>query len=228
MKTSTKPITIAIDGYSSTGKSTMAKALAKLLGYRYIDTGAMYRAVTLYALRHSFFDNEGKLDEKSLLKALPNIQLRFTAENEISLNGEAVEKEIRSMKVSERVSVVAAFIPVREKLVSEQQVMGAEGGVVMDGRDIGTVVFPNAELKIFMTADPVVRAKRRWAELREKGEEHTLDAVLKNLVERDEMDTTRKEGPLVQAADARVLDNSEISREDQLQLAQEWARACGA
>lgn len=228
MKTSTKPITIAIDGYSSTGKSTMAKTLAKLLGYRYIDTGAMYRAVTLYALRHNFFDSAGKLDEEALLKALPSIQLRFTAENEINLNGEAVEKEIRSMKVSERVSVVAAFIPVREKLVSEQQLMGAEGGVVMDGRDIGTVVFPNAELKIFMTADPVVRAKRRWAELREKGEEHSLDAVLKNLVERDEMDTTRKEGPLVQAADARVLDNSEISREDQLKLAQEWARACGA
>jgi cytidylate kinase len=229
MKTSNaKPITIAVDGYSSTGKSTMARALAKRLGFRYIDTGAMYRAVTLYALREELFDAEDRVNKEALLLKLPHIKLRFTASNTISLNGAVVEEEIRSMRVSERVSKVAAITEVRRKLVAEQQAMGAEGGIVMDGRDVGTVIFPDAELKIFMTADPLVRAKRRQAELAAKGEHHSLEEVLKNLVERDELDAAREEGPLVQAEDARILDNSHLSREDQLKLAESWARAAGA
>lgn len=214
-------ITIAIDGYSSCGKSTLAKALAFRLGYKYIDTGAMYRAVTLYALRHSLIDDTGIINHEELLKALPEIEIRFTLNPEthvsdVVLNEEDVEREIRTMKVSGLVSKVSAIKEVREKMVVLQRNMGKRKGVIMDGRDIGTHVFPKAELKLFMTADPDVRAKRRQDEYSSKGQYFSLEEVKHSLLQRDEEDINRKESPLIKAEDAIVLDNSDLSREEQL------------
>lgn len=211
----TKKITIAIDGFSSTGKSTVAKQLAKELGYVYVDTGAMYRAVTLYALRKKYI-SEGHFDHNALVAELPVIKLKFVFNPELGfgemyLNGENVEKEIRQMEVSQFVSKVAAIPEVREMLVAQQQQMGKEKGIVMDGRDIGTVVFPDAELKIFMTASAEERAQRRFKELSERGEEVTYNEVLKNVQERDHLDTTREDSPLVKAADAKEIDNSHLT-----------------
>ncbi|MCF6308111.1 MAG: (d)CMP kinase [Flavobacteriaceae bacterium] len=224
-----KKITIAIDGFSSTGKSTVAKQLADYLDYIYVDTGAMYRAVALFALDNKLL-SENNFNKEELIKMLPEIYLEFkknkdSGKIEIFLNGQNVEKEIRTMYVSGFVSPVAAIPEVRRKLVSLQHKMGIEKGIVMDGRDIGTVVFPEAELKIFMTANTDVRAKRRYDELKEKGDNITFDEILKNVQERDFMDTTRKDSPLIKAADAIEIDNSEISQEDQfntiLQLAKD-------
>lgn len=216
-----KKITIAIDGFSSTGKSTVAKQLAKKLGYVYVDTGAMYRAVTLHAMRHSFI-TEDFVDIKGIVESLPQIALRFKFEESrgyaaIYLNGENVEDEIRTMQVSQNVSKVAAISEVREKLVSQQQKMGTEKGVVMDGRDIGTVVFPDAELKIFMTATAEERAIRRFKEMREKGQEVKYEEVLRNVQERDHLDTTRSDSPLIKAVDAVEIDNSTLSIEEQFE-----------
>ena len=216
-------ICIAIDGYSSTGKSTLAKQLAKHLNYIYVDTGAMYRAVTLYAIQNDFFNEEEDLIVSKLLDALPSINLSFKpiANDElptIHLNGVSVEKEIRNMKVSEKVSLVATIPAVRRKLVEQQHKMGEHKGVVMDGRDIGTVVFPNAELKLFMTATPEVRAQRRYDELRAQGEKLTYEEVLHNVQERDRIDTTREDSPLIKAEDAIEIDNSNISVEEQFIL----------
>jgi cytidylate kinase len=221
-------ITIAIDGYSSTGKSTVAKQLADWLEYIYVDSGAMYRAVTLFALRKGFI-SEKHFDSKKLVKALPEISLEFRKNKEgkaeIYLNGENVEKQIRNMEVSEFVSPVATISEVRKKLVQLQHQMGEGKGVVMDGRDIGTVVFPNAELKIFMNATPEKRATRRYRELTERGESVSYTEVLENVEERDHIDSTREESPLRKAADAIEVDNSEMNLEDQfhtiLQLAKD-------
>lgn len=223
-----KRITIAIDGFSSTGKSTVAKQLARALGYAYVDTGAMYRAVTLYAMRHSFV-SENFIDKEALIKALPNINLKFVFEDSrgyaaIYLNGQNVEDEIRTLEVSKYVSKIAAISEVREKLVSQQQIMGKEKGVVMDGRDIGTVVFPNAELKIFMTATSEERAVRRYKELQEKGEDVQYKEVLKNVQERDHLDTTRKDSPLVKARDAIEINNSSLTIEGQFNKILELSR----
>ncbi len=223
-----KPITIAIDGYSSTGKSTMARALAKKLNYKYIDTGAMYRGVTLFALENEFFNEVNTLNEEALKASLPKVELRFSDQNELILNARNVEGRIRGMEVSQRVSKVAALAEVRTKLVAEQQAMGKEGGIVMDGRDIGTVVFPRAELKIFMTAHPTIRAKRRLAELQSRGEEVNFEEVLENLEQRDHLDTTRAESPLKQAEDVQVLDNSDLTEAEQLEIALDWAKQRGA
>jgi len=217
-----KKITIAIDGYSSTGKSTLAKKLAQTLNYIYVDTGAMYRAVTLYALQQGMISKD-TFDSELLIHKLKEVSLDFIFnENlgfaEMYLNGVNVEDEIRSMEVSNFVSKIATVPEVRAKLVQQQQVYGRNKGVVMDGRDIGTVVFPNAELKIFMTASSEVRAQRRYLELIEKGAEVTLEEVLKNVQQRDEMDTNRKDAPLIQAVDAVVVDNSELTREEQFDL----------
>ncbi len=214
-----KKIVIAIDGVSSTGKSTMAKDLAKEIGYTYIDTGAMYRAVTLYCLQHDFF-KEGKIDEERLQGAMSHIQiaLRFNPETgrpDTYLNGVNVEKEIRGMEVAQWVSPVAALGFVRCALVAMQQEMGKEKGVIMDGRDIGTVVFPDAELKIYVTASDEVRAQRRLDELRAKGEEISFESVLENVRMRDHIDSTRAESPLRQAEDAVVLDNSHLTIAEQ-------------
>lgn len=228
MNQQNKPIIIAVDGHSSTGKSTMAKQLATKLGYRYIDTGAMYRAVALYAMQNELFDASNELNEKALFKRLDILQLRFDDRNQILLNHKPVEHLIRSMEVSGRVSKVAKVPEVRYKLVAEQQVMGHEGGIVMDGRDIGSVVFPKAELKIFMTASPEVRATRRYKELTEKGDTVDFETVLENIKERDHLDSTRAESPLIQTEDALVLDNSSITREEQLDLAIKWAHERGA
>lgn len=214
-----KKIVIAIDGYSSCGKSTMAKDLARQIGYTYVDTGAMYRAVTLYSLRNKFFI-DGKIDEAQLQAAINDIHitLKFnstTGKADTWLNGKNVEQEIRNMEVSQSVSVVAAIGFVRHHLVSQQQEMGKEKGIVMDGRDIGTVVFPNAELKIFVTARPEVRAQRRLAELQAKGEKTTFEEVLENVRSRDHLDMTRAESPLRKAVDAIELDNSDITIEEQ-------------
>lgn len=221
-------ITIAVDGYSSTGKSTVAKQLADWLDYVYVDTGAMYRAVTLYAMRNNMISNEQVATQK-LIAALPNIQLQFKKNNagkaEIHLNGENVEKHIRHLEVSEYVSPVATISEVRKKLVEQQQQMGKGMGVVMDGRDIGTVVFPEAELKIFMTASAETRALRRYNELIERGDAVTYTDVLENVQERDHIDTTREDSPLRKAKDAIEIDNSEMNLEDQfhtiLQLAKD-------
>ena len=222
-------ITIAIDGYSSTGKSTVAKQLAESLEYIYVDTGAMYRAVTLYAMRKGYI-SDGFFDKESLIAKLSTIELTFvknseTQKNEVCLNGENVEKYIRTLEVSSFVSPVATISQVRAKLVEQQQYMGEAKGVVMDGRDIGTVVFPTAELKIFMTASAEERAKRRYQELLDRGDEVQYKAVLANVIERDEIDTTRKDSPLVKASDAIEIDNTETSVEDQfyaiLQLAKD-------
>ena len=213
-----KKITIAIDGFSSCGKSTLAKQLAAKLGYVYIDTGAMYRAVTLYALRNNMVVDE-ELDTKQLISRLGDINIHFelnaNGELQTFLNGANVEREIRKIYVSQWVSPVAA--------VAQQQKMGEAKGVVMDGRDIGTTVFPNAELKIFVTADVDVRAQRRYDEMLSKGETADIDEVKQNLQERDRIDQSRSESPLRKADDAVVLDNSHITREEQLQIAYDWA-----
>ena len=217
-------INIAIDGYSSCGKSTLAKQLAKKLHYIYVDTGAMYRSVALFALENGFFESD--FDKEKLINSLNQITIRFERnENGLQtiLNGENVEESIRSMRVSERVSEVAAIPEVRKKLVSQQQEMGKEKGVVMDGRDIGTVVFPDAELKIFMTASPSVRAQRRYDELKAKGKEASMEEVKKNLEHRDYIDTHRSSDPLRQADDALVLDNTDLTPDEQLQKALDWA-----
>jgi len=208
---------IAIDGYSSCGKSTLAKALAKELRYLYIDSGAMYRAVTLYFIRNAVpVDDEAKVAE-----ALEQIHIDFHIEpgrTLIQLNGEDVSDEIRQMYVSDFVSEVSAVKAVRLAMVAQQQRMGRNKNIVMDGRDIGTTVFPDADLKIFMTADPKVRAERRYLELKNKGEDITLEEVFENLAHRDYIDTTREESPLVRATDAIVLDNTELNEEEQLQF----------
>ena len=216
-----KKISIAIDGHSSTGKSTMAKALAKRIGYAYVDTGAMYRAVTLFALRNKLIKGE-KVDEKALKEHLKRgdivITFRPTKEGKsvTVLNGKNVERYIRSMRVSNVVSIIAAIGFVRKAMVKQQQAMGKDKGVVMDGRDIGTVVLPDAEMKVFATASAEVRAQRRFDELRSKGDTTTtFEEVLANVNERDHIDSTRKESPLRQADDAVILDNSHMSIEDQ-------------
>ena len=216
-----KRITIAIDGHSSTGKSTMAKALAKKVGYAYVDTGAMYRAVTLFALRNKLIKGE-KVDEKALREHLKRgdiaITFRPTKEGKsvTVLNGKNVERYIRSMRVSNVVSIIAAIGFVRKAMVKQQQAMGKDKGVVMDGRDIGTVVFPDAEMKVFATASAQVRAQRRFDELRSKGDNTTtFEEVLANVTERDYIDSTRKESPLRQADDAVVLDNSNMTIDEQ-------------
>ena len=219
-------IIIAIDGYSSCGKSTLAKALAAQLEYVFIDTGAMYRAVALYFLRNNIdFENEAQI-----LKALAAIKLNFvynatSLKSDMVLNGENVEAEIREMRVSEKVSEVAAIGPVRDFAVAQQQAMGEFKGIVMDGRDIGTVVFPKAELKIFVTADPAVRVERRFLELKNTNPNILKEEIEANLKHRDLMDTTRERSPLKQAEDAIVLDNTNMTREEQFNLALSWAIA---
>ncbi|NKI31915.1 (d)CMP kinase [Croceivirga thetidis] len=216
-----KKVTIALDGFSSTGKSTVAKRLARELGYVYVDTGAMYRAVTLYALRKGYI-GETEKNVKALIDDLPQLKLSFQVnfdsnQSEIHLNGENVEGEIRNLRVSNKVSKIAAIQEVRQKLVEQQQKMGLEKGIVMDGRDIGTVVFPEAELKVFMTASPEHRAQRRYKELLERGEDITYEAVLKNVQERDYIDSNREISPLRKAEDAIEFDNSNLSLEEQFQ-----------
>ncbi|NBG65626.1 (d)CMP kinase [Acidiluteibacter ferrifornacis] len=220
-------IVIAIDGFSSCGKSTLAKNLAKKLSYAFIDTGAMYRAVTLYFLRKGITDFKGLSRQRviDLLKEI-NIDFRFNESKQFSdtyLNGENVEDEIRSTAVNNAVSALSQVSEVRAQMVALQQQLGAKKGVVLDGRDVGTVVFPDAELKLFMTADPVVRAQRRFDELQSKGVEISLEEVKTNLEQRDYNDTHRKEHPLVKADDAIILDNTNINREEQLQLALDLA-----
>ncbi|MBI9061029.1 MAG: (d)CMP kinase [Marinilabiliaceae bacterium] len=215
-----KKLIIAIDGHSSCGKSTVAKDLAKELGYVYIDTGAMYRSVTLFAMRNGFIA-DGTIDEKQLSAHLNAIKITFKYQpeekkNETFLNGESVEDAIRGLEVSQNVSAVSALGFVRRRLVELQQEMGIEGGIVMDGRDIGTVVFPKAELKLFMTASPEIRAQRRYDELIAKGEPVNFQEILENVKYRDHQDSTRKESPLMQADDAVVLDNSHLNKEEQL------------
>lgn len=217
-----KKIVIAIDGYSSCGKSTMAKNLARQLGYVYVDTGAMYRAVTLYALRHQLFKADGEVDAASLQRAMPDIRISFqfnaqTGKPDTYLNDELVEQEIRTMQVSERVSKIAALPFVRTALVAQQQRMGVDKGIVMDGRDIGTVVFPHAELKIFVTASAEVRAQRRYDELQQKGMPARYDDILKNVQERDYIDSHREVSPLRKAEDAIELDNSNLTIDEQQQ-----------
>ncbi|MBP4139264.1 (d)CMP kinase [Flavobacterium geliluteum] len=214
-----KKITIAIDGFSSTGKSTLAKQLAKELAYVYVDTGAMYRAVTLYTMQNNFI-NADFFDKKALIDSLSKIQLEFKFNADLGfaemyLNGENVEKQIRTIEVSNFVSKVAEVSQVRSKLVEQQQEMGKNKAIVMDGRDIGTVVFPHAELKIFMTASAETRAQRRFEELQQKGDNVSYEDVLKNVVERDYIDTHREDSPLVIADDAIEIDNSYLSREEQ-------------
>jgi cytidylate kinase len=210
-------IIIAIDGYSSCGKSSTARAVAARMGYGYIDTGAMYRAVSLYFHEHYVTLTNPHEVEKALAQI--HITFEYSAErekNEAFLNGLNVEEEIRKMYVSEMVSEVSAVVAVRRAMVAQQQKMGRQRGVVMDGRDTGTQVFPDAELKIFMTADPLIRAQRRQAELLEKGELVDLEEILENLKKRDHLDTTRSEGPLRQAEDALVLDNSYLTFDEQV------------
>lgn len=212
-------ITIAIDGFSSTGKSTLAKQLARHLGYAYVDTGAMYRAVTYYAMQKGFIA-PGHFDKEALIAALPDVSLKFVFNQDLGfaemyLNGENVEHQIRTLEVSNLVSRVAEVSQVRVKLVEQQQHMGDHKGVVMDGRDIGTVVFPDAELKLYMTASAETRAQRRYEELLEKGQQVSYDEVYKNVVERDAIDTGRADSPLVKAEDAIEIDNSHLSIQQQ-------------
>ncbi len=217
-----KKIVIAIDGHSSCGKSTMAKSLAKEIGYIYVDTGAMYRSVTLYALEHGFFNPDGSIKEKELQAAMPDIHISFklnkeTGRPETYLNDKNVEEAIRTLEVSSHVSPIATLAFVRSALVEQQQRMGEEKGIVMDGRDIGTVVFPHAELKIFVTASAEVRARRRYDELKAKGEQVNYEEILKNVQERDYIDSHRKVSPLRQADDAILLDNSNLTIAEQQQ-----------
>ena len=221
-----KKINIAIDGYSSCGKSTLAKALAKELNYSYVDTGAMYRAITLYAI-NAELAKDGEADRDGIVAALDHIDVDFVNNegiNTVRLNGVEVEGEIRSMSVSNLVSQVSRIAEVRKKLRLMQQDFSERGGVVMDGRDIGSAVLPNAELKIFMTADKAIRTQRRYDEMMAKGTKTTLEEVRKNIDERDHIDTTRKEDPLIRVPEARILDNSELSESEQLQIALNWAR----
>lgn len=214
----TPQITIAIDGYSSSGKSSMARQLAKTIGYRYIDSGAMYRAVALYALRHNMILPDMSVNEEALVKALPDIKIGFIVNDEqqyTTLNGENVELEIRKMAVSNCVSPVAAIPAVRHALVAMQQSMGEEKGIVMDGRDIGTTVFPHAEMKVFVNASAETRAQRRLDELKQKGVEATYEEILANVVNRDHIDETRAESPLRKADDAAILDNSTMTIAEQ-------------
>lgn len=222
---SSHKIIIAIDGYSSCGKSTLAKELGKRLGYNYIDSGAMYRAITLYFLRN----HVDPADPVAIIDAISNINLSFvfnedTKRSEIQLNGEDVEPYIRDMIVSEKVSEVAAIKEVRSFAVAQQKRMGKKKGIVMDGRDIGTTVFPDAELKIFMTADPEVRVMRRFKEMYATNPHISIDEVRHNLELRDYIDSNREESPLHRAADALLLDNSNLSREEQLELVLEWVK----
>ncbi len=216
-----KKITIAIDGHSSCGKSTMAKDLAREVGYVYVDTGAMYRCVTLYALRHGLFTDDG-INEEALRRALPDIKISFkfnadAGRPDTYLNDEIVERDIRTMEVSSHVSPIATLGFVREAMVAQQQLMGRDKGVVMDGRDIGTVVFPDAELKVFVTASAEVRAQRRYDELKAKGMEADYVDILKNVQERDYIDSHREVSPLRQADDALLLDNSHMTIAEQKQ-----------
>lgn len=220
-----KKIIIAIDGFSSCGKSTLAKAMAKALEYVFVDTGAMYRAIALYFLRNniSFTDNN------LISVALDEIELRFkynavSQKSDMYLNGENVEQEIREMRVSQKVSEVASIPAVRDFAVAQQQAMGVDKGIVMDGRDIGTVVFPNAELKLFVTADPAIRLERRYQELLQTNPAISKDEVSANLQQRDLMDSTREHSPLRQAEDALVLDNTNLDRAQQFELAMQWAK----
>ncbi len=216
-----KKITIAIDGFSSTGKSTIAKQLAKELTYIYVDTGAMYRAVTLYAMQQNYI-SESHFNSEDLIADLPNISLSFAFNEELGfaemlLNGTNVEKEIRTIEVSKLVSKVAEISEVRKKLVREQQEMGKNKGIVMDGRDIGTVVFPNAELKLFMTASADKRATRRYKELIDRGDKVNYEEILQNVQERDRIDSTREDSPLVMADDAIEFDNSDMGLKEQFE-----------
>ena len=224
-----KKITIAIDGFSSCGKSTMAKDLAKEIGYIYVDTGAMYRSVTLYALRHNLFNADGSIREEELKAQMKNINISFqlnktTGRPDTFLNGENVEKDIRSMEVSSHVSPIAALSFVRAALVAQQQRMGAGKGIVMDGRDIGTVVFPDAALKLDVTASAEVRAQRRYDELKAKGMEANFNDILKNVEERDYIDSHRATSPLRKAPDAIELDNSNLTIAQQQQWLYEQYR----
>lgn len=217
-----KKITIAIDGFSSTGKSTLAKQLANHLGYVYVDTGAMYRAVALFTMQNGYI-NADFFDKETLVNSLPNIKLQFKFNTalgfaETYLNDVNIEKEIRTIEVSNFVSKVAEISEVRAKLVEQQKEMGKDKGIVMDGRDIGTVVFPDAELKIFMTASATTRAQRRYDELMQKGDNVTFEEVLKNVEERDYIDTHRKDSPLVMADDAVEIDNSHLTRDEQFEV----------
>jgi CMP/dCMP kinase len=216
-----KKIVIAIDGHSSCGKSTMAKTLARILGYIYIDSGAMYRAVTLFALRNGWITN-GKPDVEKVISGLKDLKITFkwdekAEKNTTFLNGENIEEEIRKLEVSQNVSPISTIAEVRREMVKQQRENGINKGIIMDGRDIGTVVFPNAELKIFMTASPEIRAQRRFLELKEKGQDVNFDEILANVEERDKIDSTRAASPLKKADDAIVLDNSNLTREEQLQ-----------
>lgn len=215
-----KKIVIAIDGFSSCGKSTMAKDLARRIGYVYVDTGAMYRSVTLFALNHHLFNEDGSVKADQLEKLMPEVNISFKLNTETGrpdtyLNGVCVENDIRGMEVSSHVSPIAAIPFVREALVAQQQRMGGDKGIVMDGRDIGTTVFPEAELKIFVTASAEVRAQRRYDELKVKGAEANYDDILKNVQERDYIDTHREVSPLRKADDALELDNSHMTIEEQ-------------
>jgi cytidylate kinase len=219
-----KKIIIAIDGFSSCGKSTLAKAMAKALEYVFVDTGAMYRAIALYFLRNNIAFN----DNASIEAALHAIELRFkynsvSQKSDMYLNGENVEQEIREMQVSQKVSEVASIAAVRDFAVAQQQAMGVDKGIVMDGRDIGTVVFPNAALKIFVTADPAIRLERRYQELLQINPTISKEEVAANLQQRDSMDSTREHSPLKQAQDALVLDNTNLDRAQQFELAMQWA-----
>ena len=219
-----KKITIAIDGHSSCGKSTMAKDLARKVGYIYVDTGAMYRAVTLFALRNQLFNDDGSIKTAELEAAIGDIHIEqklVEGKTTTFLNGENVEREIRTLEVSNHVSPIATLAFVRSALVAQQQLMGQQGGIVMDGRDIGTVVFPNAELKIFVTASAAVRAQRRYDELKEKGMPADYADILKNVEERDYIDSHREVSPLRQADDALLLDNSDMTIPEQ----NEWLMA---
>ncbi len=218
-------IIIAIDGHSSCGKSTMAKELAKKLNYIYIDSGAMYRAITLYSIQNKLWDNETILVEK-LQQKIDTITISFVSKNHTThtfLNGIDVEDQIRTLEVSSKVSLISALAFVRDKMVALQQKMGENKGIVMDGRDIGTTVFPNAELKVFVTASPKIRAERRFKELTLKGSQVSFEEVLQNLQERDVIDSSRDISPLIQAKDALLLDNSNLSLEEQNQQLLKWA-----
>ncbi len=229
-----KKITIAIDGFSSCGKSTMAKDLARTIGYVYVDTGAMYRAVTLYALRNGMFDPDGSIDTQRLEAEMPNINISFRLNTETGapdtyLNGELVEREIRTLEVSNHVSPIATLAFVRTAMVAQQQRMGESKGIVMDGRDIGTTVFPDAELKIYVTASAEVRAQRRYDELKAKGMPADMEAILHNVRERDYIDSHREVSPLRQADDAIVLDNSDMTIAEQKEwLLEKYREIAGA
>ena len=231
-QTQHSPIIIAIDGFSSSGKSTMARRLAATVGYRYLDTGAMYRAVTLYALDHGLFLQDSTPDTSAIIAALPSIHIDFAVQPDGTqhtlLNGKDVEAEIRRLRVSEAVSPVAAIAEVRHAMVAKQQELGRDKGIVVDGRDIGTVVFPDAELKIYVDASAETRARRRFKEMVEKGPAVNYEEVLANVVHRDHIDSTRAESPLRRADDAIALDNSEMTLEEQdAWLLEQFRRAAG-